>query len=386
MTHRCAVWALLVAFPFDVVGAVAVFRDGFESSCQVDFDKDRLADCEEAALGLLQDDPDTDDDGLADGDEVLGTVDGLDLPALGVNPKRKDILIEHDWQDDNVDPGKCAFHSHKPDAATLEALSIAFAAMPVANPDGSTGIHLIQDIGQGGILGGGNFVDVANATIIGTVSTPDFQAYKSQHFAANRLGYFHYAIHTHRYSKYPSSSGVAEVNGDDFLVTLQCNPSPPRIRNTVMHELGHNLGLLHGGGSSCNLKPNYNSVMNYLYQFNGIDTDCKKGGDGVANYSIGVRAPLDEKHLDETVGMCGGVAIDWNTQDGGLLTDTSKDLNVYSGAEATSTQNQECSGLLTVLVDHDDFGALNLKGLPGGPDGGGQKPEEAICAPVDPSE
>lgn len=40
---------------------------------------------------------------------------------------------------------------------------------------------------------------------------------------------------------------------------------------TVMHELGHTLGLGHGGrGDSRNCKPNYMSVMNYRYQPGGI--------------------------------------------------------------------------------------------------------------------
>ena len=33
-----------------------------------------------------------------------------------------------------------------------------------------------------------------------------------------------------------------------------------------MHELGHNLGLEHGGRDDGNYKPNYLSVMNYLYE------------------------------------------------------------------------------------------------------------------------
>ena len=33
-----------------------------------------------------------------------------------------------------------------------------------------------------------------------------------------------------------------------------------------MHELGHTLGLLHGGGDDINFKPNYVSVMNYLWE------------------------------------------------------------------------------------------------------------------------
>jgi len=358
--------------PCSVASATPVFVDGFEASCVADADQDRLVDCQEIVRSLDPGDPDTDDDGLRDGDEVLGTVKGLDLPALGVHPRRKDLLLEHDWQDDAFG---CALHSHKPTAATLDELTAAFAAMPVTNPDGSTGITLIHDVGQGGPLSGGNHVAVVNGTIIGRIGA-DFAAYKAANFAPERLGFFHYVIHTHRYSSAPQSTGTAEIVGDDFLVTLRCNTSPVRVRNTTMHELGHNLGLRHGGDSNCQAKPNYNSVMNYLYQLPGIDTNCAPGGDDVMNYSVGVRAPLDENHLDETAGMCGGVAIDWNSNDGGLLTDTAIDLNPYDVQDPVATQTADCGGVLTVLSDHDDFAALVLTGLPGAPDSGVEEPTE----------
>ena len=53
---------------------------------------------------------------------------------------------------------------------------------------------------------------------------------------------------------------------------------------TVMHELGHNLDLAHGGLSTQpNCMPNYQSVMNYLYQTRGL-TDA--AGEHV-DYSFG---------------------------------------------------------------------------------------------------
>ena len=42
---------------------------------------------------------------------------------------------------------------------------------------------------------------------------------------------------------------------------------------TFMHELGHNLGLRHGGVDNVNCKPHHLSVMNYAYQFPNIVTD-----------------------------------------------------------------------------------------------------------------
>src|SRR5690349_598975 len=66
---------------------------------QTDTDGDRLLDAYETDTGVFVDatntgtDPlvaDTDADGIADGDEVLGTAGGLDLPAMGTNPLKKD--------------------------------------------------------------------------------------------------------------------------------------------------------------------------------------------------------------------------------------------------------------------------------------------------------
>ena len=102
-------------------------------------------------------------------------------------------------------------------------------------------------------------------------------------------------------------SGLAEVSGNDFVVSLggrfqdlSHEPGTFDVGSTFMHELGHNLGLRHGGGidtlcttvgAACplggvctqtgpgkfclggeeiNAKPNYLSVMNYRYQFGGI--------------------------------------------------------------------------------------------------------------------
>ena len=100
-------------------------------------------------------------------------------------------------------------------------------------------------------------------------------------------------------------SGLAEVSGNDFIVSLGGRlqdllhePGKFDVGSTFMHELGHNLGLRHGGGidtpcktnADChngfctatpignlclqgddtNSKPNYLSVMNYRYQFTGI--------------------------------------------------------------------------------------------------------------------
>lgn len=284
-------------------------------------------------------------------------------------------LIEHDWSEESTG---CGAHSHKPPLPSLTPVSQAFAAAPVQNPNGSTGINLIHDYGQGGVFNGGNLINIPNGSIQGGLGA-DFAGYKTANFATNRIGFFRYAIHTHLYTNDPISSGLAEVVGDDFIVTLQCSAIVNYIRNTTMHELGHNIGLQHGGGTACNHKPNYNSVMNYNFQFDGIDTNCDRIGDGVLNYSIGNRAPLDESNLNEGAGICGGVSIDWNGMFG-IQSSVSFDINQYG------QQVSQCGATISLLTDNNDWASLNLASLPGAPGSGAAAPPVTTsCAPTPPA-
>jgi sugar lactone lactonase YvrE len=87
-----------------------------------------------------------------------------------------------------------------------------------------------------------------------------------------------------------SISGYSDLGGADSAVTLGLWETSPTqdmskratvIAGTLFHELGHTIGLSHGGlyydttGSyiptfETNCKPNYQSIMNYLFQLDGI--------------------------------------------------------------------------------------------------------------------
>ena len=338
-----------ITTPADLVGGPLSCTPG------TDTDGDRLPDIVETDTGVFTNladtgtdpfDSDTDGDAIDDGDEVLGTADRLDLPALGVSPLHQDLLLEFDWFDDALDG--CGAHSHQPSATAMAMLAAPFAASPVTNPDGTTGINVIADHGQGGLFVGGGLIDDPDGVIAGGVSGADYLGYKQAHFAAERDGYFHYVLMPHRYNTSSGSSGQAELSGDDMIVSLYCYGSDHNVATTSAHELGHNLGLHHGGSESRNNKPNYNSVMNYLFQFPGIDTDCTPSGNGVIDYSSGARVALDENDLDEAGGLCGGVAWDWNG-----------DTVVESGV----AQDINGDGGLHVLSDHDDWANLYLSGV-----------------------
>jgi len=95
-------------------------------------------------------------------------------------------------------------------------------------------------------------------------------------------------------------AGLAEQGGNDFVVSLggivnKTGVNPHfQIASAFMHELGHNLGLHHGGNEPANYKPNYLSIMNYRYEKSGVvvgnglnsrvaagcSTDSECGGDG----------------------------------------------------------------------------------------------------------
>ena len=144
-----------------------------------------------------------------------------------------------------------------------------------------------------------------------------------------------------------------------MIVSLWCSSQVTGpVSNTIAHELGHNLGLRHGGFEGTNYKPNYNSVMNYKYQFPGVDINCTPPGDGSLNYSTGERPDLDEANLDESQGVCGnppGPAWDWN--DDGDTTDNGfeRDINTNNGGVGDNT--------IEVLEDYDDWSNLFFGGM-----------------------
>ncbi|MBI2373407.1 MAG: hypothetical protein HYV07_05355 [Deltaproteobacteria bacterium] len=340
--------------------AYVVFGDS--AACASDADGDRLADCVETATGVFvgatntgtnPNDADTDGDGIQDGDEVLGSLSGVSLPAMGTNPLRQNILVEIDWLADSSECG--VTHDHRPSAGAIDGAKAMFASAPVANPDGSTGIDLIVDFGQGGAFTGGTRI-ATDASIDGEpFTTGDYVTYKAAGFNFARAPWFHYVLAGHSLSVLPGAGGVAELPGDDLALATFCfGAEAEPVAAIFAHELGHNLFLRHGGNEDCNEKPNYNSIMNYRFSFTGVDRTCDASGDGIAvlDYSRGTNPPLDENALDERAGTCGG-AIDW---DG----DGSIEPNVTTNVNAYAEEIFECGTTLRVLTDHDDWSALVL--------------------------
>jgi hypothetical protein len=311
---------------------------------------------------------DTDGDGIGDGDESYGTVDGLDLPSYGCNPCRQDLLIEADYL---YTTGQAASYNQLHSNQVARVVD-SFDASSVVNPDGTTGIHMYIDYldWSNPIFDGNGDLDIPDNDF----SLGEFPVYKAANFQANRQGYFHYCIVGNSYNG-GGSSGLAEIHGDDFVVTVGGWPATGDnnyVGNTLMHELGHNLNLRHGGFQNRNYKPNYNSVMSYAYQLCGVDADGNLSPDGVLDYSWGVNIALDESSLDEAAGVTGsGPVIDWNENGLSDKSLVSRNINCPWAVWCVgglSTQDCGTAGncadsSCNILLDNDDWGTLSLLGI-----------------------
>ena len=233
---------------------------------------------------------DDDGDGLPNVWETEGITDCqgtvlLDLPNMGADPDRKDLFVEIDW-----------LAGQEPDGIMVDVLKESFVAAPgnAGGVDTPEGITLWLDTGgltdSGGALvgdnlGGGNEIPVSDIPDPGGEFIPplwevggafgfdydsdiddngrtDFYEVKRQNFDLIRTRVFRYSVFANPRNeddnKYPG--GQAEVGGDDSVIF-------DRTPGLVMHELGHNLGLDHGGHEMVNCKPNYVSVMNYALTY-----------------------------------------------------------------------------------------------------------------------
>ena len=250
---------------------------------------------------------DADRDGLLDSWETTGIPyingSGLDLLYVlpGADPNHKNLYVEVDLDISQVFP-----------PASQQMVVDAFAQSPVSNPDGVSGVtlHILYD------------EDLIDAAFFTTFpgGHPDagwaveFDGLKAAHFGtpAERLvsdpaALLEAKAKAYRYCIFADkiddgSLGTAELPGNDMFLTLGEFSSPPintKIASTFMHEFGHTLGLGHGGGDGINGKPNYISIMNYMFTFPyNFSTSF-----WTLDYSRFQLPTLNESNLDETVGV-----------------------------------------------------------------------------------
>ncbi|CAB4734610.1 unannotated protein [freshwater metagenome] len=358
--------------------------------------------------------------GDADGDGLPGTweqngydrdgdgVVDVDLPAMGADPRRKDVFVEVDWMLGRT----CVANSFcldedrfEPDPGAIADVVAAFAAAPVANPDGSTGITLHVDHGPDSVMdpSGRTWGALSRSTDVpytrdilpvrpcipglpsgfndsDGVCWLELAALQQDSLEPARADVFRWALYADVYAGSDSSGIAAGIPSSLFVLTggafnAGTGFTAAQEASTFMHELGHTLALQHGGADGDNRKPNYRSQMSYSWQNKaGVPLD----------YSRDRLPTLDENDLTESIGvpgangivawMCASPAARWTATMPGAA-DWDCDGTIDPGTTAADVNGD---GRLTVLAGHDDWAALQYAGGEVGAFGASDPDDDAI--------
>jgi len=242
---------------------------------------------------------DQDGDGLLDAWEEQGggyTHDNgvhVDLYSMGARKDVQDIFVQIDYV-------KYGAFDHRPIDAAIQAIKDSFL-------DHGIVLHVMIDEELPSALSPeflGEEVGGAYLWTGGTAGVTYFDDIKAAHFPEELSWAVRYCVFAH---KLPigdlTTSGIAREGGSDFIVALGAYAngvgSPDQQSGTFMHELGHLLGLRHGGDDDVKHKPNYLSVMNYSFQMTGLITSTHRKFD----YSPMLLPALNENALSETAGL-----------------------------------------------------------------------------------
>ena len=230
---------------FLVLGSGYVDSTSAFSPC-TDSDVDGLCDYWEEAQGI-----DLDLDGDID--------EGTDIPLDGASVGVKDLFVE-------IDAMQGVWPSFGNLALTLFDVYVAFQIHGIT-------LHLFPDrldLPRSDIVAPDAFLRGAP---FGTDAEHNNERRSALRWARSLA--YRYCMFVHRIPQ-PCSDGGQTFRsgyalGPWFLIasfgTDFANSNTQKMYSaTFMHELGHTLGLEHGGGDDKNYKPNYYSVMNYAWQ------------------------------------------------------------------------------------------------------------------------
>ena len=332
--------------------------------------------------GALNPTVDADGDGLSDVWEIRGfDEDGdgavdIDLPAMGADPSIPDIFVEIDWM---VRPQKKFLwweqKKHRNLAPSETAMRMVYDVF------NSHGIQLHIDVGPDstdfvtgqtwGVFSGGN--EIPYEAMFDIQSS--WQNIADSNFTSARNSIFKYCLFLDQFDG--TTSGIAnDIPGQYFIVANQdwvYNGGNISVAGSFMHELGHTLGLCHGGCDHEHYKPNYLSVMNYAFQTTGLV------GTGEINYSDYKLPDIDEYIVNEhdgidphglTAGTNLGTTLFYRTAD-------ARSISPIAGIEIDFNNNSEIEesilldlnpggnvqdGPFAVLKGHEDWSGITYSG------------------------
>lgn len=319
---------------------------------------------------------DADKDGIINEWEIKNGIDidgdlQTDVLLPDSDPLQKNIFVELDYME-----------LHEPREEALDNVVETFSRSPVINPNGVDGIilHIEKD-------------DQIPHAIAPAINLETYMtALSTKYFgepetASEKRKVYHHGIFIHNlvdtgYTGYSFgaferifvvSLGLEGLACVDPVTgqSLPCNDpaahpvgSLDQQEGTLLHELGHNLGLNHGGGDEINYKPNYLSVMNYGFTLSDIISDRP------LDFSRSSLDTLIEFLLDEPDGVTSseptglktfygpyppaitetGIPADWNRN--GAFDDLDVEANINEIRNANTGPGNE------TLVGYDDWDKL----------------------------
>jgi hypothetical protein len=210
---------------------------------------------------------------------------------------RRDTYLEYDW-----------LLGHEPNVQAISNVVNSFTSNQInlhVQKDENTNKHwnLVQVVPMDGSQTPPNTNPEFNEIKRFYFGTPADKL-NANYLTAKRQA-FHYALFGHQIESDPTLSGLAEMPGNDMFIAMGSfgTPTINQTAGTFMHELGHNLGLNHGGlytmtGSGIDCKPNYLSVMSFSRMTPDLLDSIGMGNGWALTYS-NTQSTLNESSLVE---------------------------------------------------------------------------------------
>lgn len=261
---------------------------------------------------------DSDDDGICNDWEENGIpyTDAKGQPQRYMLPQA-DPLKKNVW----VEVDTMASVVFSVEASTQ--VGVSFANAPLDNPDRSTGVLLHVQHDETELPFVSPWLTNGSPTSCWPVEFYDF---RTVHYgtSAERLGpggpglleakakAFRYCIAGNVCGP-QDWGGCGELPGDNFVIFLPEGLATIDAAAVFMHELGHNLGLGHGGCDNINGKPNHPSIMNYVHSYR-YDWNAEFWRLDYSRAGSEEFGSLDETQLDEWagIGTPTGIYKDWH--------------------------------------------------------------------------